>query len=268
MRYANDDLVTALQWCRASREFSRSRDAAQLLDARQAALQLISELHQTSKQNALELKERLQHAQRQLAANPSARLAMEAADAELVITSERERSASSLRHAERAFGVICSQASRLLAGHEVATELLPVIAAERCIDPTACNDDAVSPELLCLWRSLSFAWHPRWQAGDDELTLPHRLVSCASGAPHSYLPLTWSQFDHERMRASLAWVWQQIAARRFTIVPMPTGTHSAKPEQQRMGIKLTAFFDGDLPKVPKTPKPQRGSSFKIVGISR
>lgn len=268
MRYANDDLVTALQWCKSNKDFSRSREAAHLLDARAAALQLISELHQSSKENALELKEALQKVQRQLAANPTARLAVDAADAELVITSERERSARSLRHAERAFGAICSQASTLLSGHEVAAELLPIIAAERCIDPTACNDDAVSRELLCLWRSLRFEWHPRWQANDDELTLPHRLVSHAGGVPHSNLPLTWSQLDHERMRASLAWVWQQLAARRFAIVPMPTGTRSDKPETQRMGIKLTAFFDGELPKVPKTPKPERGSSFQVIGISK
>lgn len=268
MRYANDDLVTALQWCRANKDFSRSREAAHLLDAREAALQLISELHQTSRENALELKEALQKVQRQLAANPSARLAMDAADAELVITSERERSALSLRHAERAFGVMCSKAGALLRGHEIAAELLPIIAAERCINPTACNDDAVSRELLCLWRSLRFEWHPRWQANDGELTLPYRLVSHAGGVPHSNLPLTWSQHDHERMRASLAWVWQQLAARHFAIVPLPTGTRSAKPEQPRMGIKLTADFDGALPKVPKTPKPKRGSSFQVMGISR
>lgn len=254
MRYANDDLVTALQWCRANKDFSRSRDASNLLDARDAALQLISELHQSNRQHALELKETLQKVQRRLASNPSARLAMDAADADLLIISERERSARSLRQAEHAFGVICAQAGALLRGHEVAAELLPMIAAERCINLTACNDDAVSRELRCLWRSMDFRWHPRWQANDDELTLPQRLVSHPNAVPHGNLPLTWSPYDCERMRASLAWVWQQLAARRFAIVPQPTGNLSAKPEQPQMCIKLTAFFDGELPKVPKTPK--------------
>ena len=268
MRYANDQLVTAMQWCAKHHDFSKSREAKQLLDARETMLEVIDELHQDAKVSAIETKEALSKAQRQLAANPTWQHATDAADAQQRITTNRERSAAALRQAERALGVISTQSSQLLAGVEVAAELLPIIAAERCADVASCDKDAVSRETAMVWYSLRFDWHPRWQIDDDGLTLPQMLVSHSNGAPSHYLPIIWSQWDDQRMRASLAWVWQQLYAGHFKIADMPTPKGSPKPVQLRRCIKLTADFDGQLPKVPKTPNVHRGSSFKVIDASK
>lgn len=268
MRYANDQLVTAMQWCAKHHDFSKSREAKQLLDARETMLEVIDELHQDAKVSAIETREALNKAQRQLAANPTWQHATDAADAQLRITTNRERCAAALRQAERALGVISTQSSHLLAGVEVAAELLPIIAAERCADVASCDKDAVSSETAMVWYSLRFDWHPRWQIDDDGLTLPHRLVSHANGSPSHHLPIIWSQWDNQRMRASLAWVWQQLAAGHFKIADMPTPKGSPKPAQPRKCIKLTADFDGQLPKVPKVPDVPRGSSFQVIGMSK
>ena len=268
MRYANDELVTALRWCSSHKDFSRSRDAKQMIETHSAALQLIDRLHQQTMQDAAQLKEHLRQMQLQLAADPSMKQIDETVDADLAIATNRERNAIALRHAERALGVISTRASQLIAGIEAAAELLPIIAAERCIDVAACNDDAMSRETLTVWRKMSFDWHPRWQIGEDELLLPHRLVGHGNCASHDRLPITWSQWDNERMRASIAWVWQQLAAGHFKIADVPALKGSPMPDRPRKCIKLTADFDGQLPKVPKVPDQRRGSSFSVIGISR
>lgn len=108
-------------------------------------------------------------------------------------------------------------------------EFIRWVAVQRCKDLTACGE--VMPiEVETLWQRLDIRinkWVDGLELQPDKLTLPL---------------LYWSN-QAENYRASLAWIWRELANEQFKFVPK-------SKTDQRPTLKLL----GDIETLPKVPK--------------
>jgi hypothetical protein len=113
---------------------------------------------------------------------------------------------------------------------DYVSEFIRWVAVQRCKDLTACG--AVLPiEVETMWQVLGiriYKWVEGLQMPADKMNLPL---------------LCWIN-DPENYRASVAWVWQQLAEKQFRFVPISN-------TDPRPSVKLLGDID-TLPKVPKT----------------
>ena len=110
------------------------------------------------------------------------------------------------------------------------TEFVRWVAVQRCRDLTAC-DEVMPIEVETLWQKLDIRIF-KWVEG---LTMP---------ADKMKLPLTYWSNEPENYRASVAWVWLELANKQFKYVPI-------SKSDPRPSLKLLGDIE-TLPAVPKT----------------
>ena len=110
------------------------------------------------------------------------------------------------------------------------TEFVRWVAVQRCRDLTACGE-VIPIEVETIWAKLDIRIH-KWL---DGLTMP---------AEQMKLPLIYWSNENENYRASVAWIWQDLAQNQFRFVPIST-------KDPRPSLKLLGDIQA-LPAVPKT----------------
>jgi len=110
------------------------------------------------------------------------------------------------------------------------TEFVRWVAVQRCNDLTACGE-VLPIEVETIWAKLDIRIH-KWI---DGLTMP---------AEQMKLPLIYWSNEPENYRASVAWIWQDLAQNRFRFVPI-------SKTDTRPSLKLLGDID-TLPVVPKS----------------
>ena len=109
------------------------------------------------------------------------------------------------------------------------TEFVRWVAVQRCIDLTACGE-VIPIEVETIWAKLDIRVH-RWL---DGLIMPaHKMT----------LPLIYWSNEPDSYRASIAWIWQDLAKKHFRFVPL-------SDKDPRPSLKLL----GDIEALPTVPK--------------
>jgi hypothetical protein len=126
--------------------------------------------------------------------------------------------------------------------------LLRWVAQHReAVGLTVCGNVMPTPVKL-MHALLDVPLDPRW---DEQLQVPSTTTSTPVTSSRQ-LPLEWAATDPQQVRASLAWVWQQLAAGNMRRVNVParhypnTGRRAGTP---RVAVRLTQPVDV-LPVVP------------------
>ena len=146
------------------------------------------------------------------------------------LCSSKDDLQNSLHLNKTALALVGIDATKFVRQYE--SELIRWVAVQRCKDLTACG--AVLPiEVETMWQVLGIRIY-KWLEG---LLMP---------ADKMNLPLLCWINDPEIYRASVAWVWQQLAEKQFKFVPI-------SKTDPRPSVKLLGDID-TLPKVPKTIK--------------
>lgn len=118
-------------------------------------------------------------------------------------------------------------------------ELIRMIAHRRALDLGAFGyTDAITREIATIWKRIQPILH---DSLDEALGLPpdfHRLP----------LVIDWNW--PRDTRASIAWIWKQIADDRWEWAP-PRSNSSARPDR----LRITAYFT-TAPEVPQSPRLQ------------
>lgn len=118
-------------------------------------------------------------------------------------------------------------------------ELLRWIATRRNNEPTRCGEIETLPhQVQVIYSNICTTWLTPW---DDTLTLDG-----ITRLPLLYQP-TWKS----DLRASLAWVWEQVARGNFEVIPHPRATD---PESAAL-IHVPTHRVITLPKVPRPTTP-------------
>lgn len=116
-------------------------------------------------------------------------------------------------------------------------ELLRWVAAQRAKDLLGYGD-VLPAAVLHVYNSLQFRWYPTWADGLD--IAPQEL---------NRLPLVWLAHWSEKHRASLAWVFSEIAAGNYKWVQVP------KRKDPVLCLQLTNAIVA-LPPVPRATATQ------------
>ena len=115
-------------------------------------------------------------------------------------------------------------------------DLIQWVALQRCKDLTAVGE--VMPiEVLTMWHSLAVRFHKM----QDGLNINTQTA---------YFPITWAIENSDSYRASMAWVYQQLAGKHFKWKPRTKNS-------TEHWLVITSELD-ELPQVPKqrnAPKP-------------
>ena len=115
-------------------------------------------------------------------------------------------------------------------------DLIQWVALQRCKDVIAVG--LVMPiEVLTMWHSLAVRFHKM----QDGLNIDTQTA---------YFPITWFIDNSDSYRASMAWVWAQLASKQFKWKPRAKNS-------TEYWLQITAELD-ELPAVPKqqnAPKP-------------
>ena len=115
-------------------------------------------------------------------------------------------------------------------------DLIQWVALQRCKDVLAVGE-VMPTEVLTMWHSLAVRFHKL----QDGLNI---------NTETAYFPITWFIDNSDSYRASMAWVWAQLASKQFKW--KPRAKNSAE-----YWLQITAELD-ELPAVPKqqnAPKP-------------
>ena len=115
--------------------------------------------------------------------------------------------------------------------HNIAG-LLRWVAQQRCKDLLAYGE-VMPVEVVHIYKQVVFRWYPTW---DESLDI--------SPQTFNRLPLNWHDTWTDTHRASLAWVFLQLAAGNFTYKPNP------KQPNGEPVIRMTEVVT-ELPPVPK-----------------
>jgi hypothetical protein len=250
MRHTEPQLRDALTWCTDNTLASvELRDAAA---RRLRVLDTANRLHENvvhaNSDELLALKHDHQQALVQLVDDPTSDNLRAVSDLVLHLDVTKQRQLRDVRAAEYAVnqaGAVAGQITR-----DYHDEILQLVAAARCVDVTACGDDAVQPTVRWVWNRLQFRWHPRF---DDTLTLPQQFHAQPFTASRHHLPITWHELDSADYRASVAWVWQQIAAGNFERVPMPLTLDQRKQGMQPGALGNCVRITSDVDVLPRVP---------------
>ena len=115
-------------------------------------------------------------------------------------------------------------------------DLIQWVALQRCKDVLAVGE--VMPiEVVTMWHSLGVRFHKM----QDDLNINTQIA---------YFPIIWAIENTDSYRASMAWVWAQLASKQFKWKPRAKNLNE-------YWLVLTADLD-ELPPVPKqqnAPKP-------------
>jgi hypothetical protein len=125
--------------------------------------------------------------------------------------------------------------------------LLVWVAREReAVGLTVCGNVMPMPVKL-MHALLDVPLDPRW---DEQLQLPSTTASTVVTSSRQ-LPLEWAATDPQQVRASLAWVWQQLAAGNMRRVNVPARHYpnTGAAGKPREALRLTQPVDV-LPVVP------------------
>ena len=118
-------------------------------------------------------------------------------------------------------------------------ELIQMIADRRALDLGSFGySDAITREIAATWRRIQPLLH---QPLDQALGLPDDLVR---------LPVVIEPNWPRETRASIAWIWQQIAESRWEWAA-PRSNTAARPDR----LRITAYFT-TAPNVPPSPRLQ------------
>ena len=115
-------------------------------------------------------------------------------------------------------------------------DLIQWVALQRCKDVLAVGE-VMPTEVLTMWHSLAVRFHKL----QDGLNIDTQTA---------YFPIIWAIENSDSYRASMAWVWAQLASKQFKWKPR------AKNSTEHW-LVITAELD-ELPPVPKqqnAPKP-------------
>lgn len=245
-------LTTALTWCadNADAKSALRRDTRQALAALGAAQHLYDATQKANSSELVKLQDEHRAALAALVDTPTRDNARKVSDLVAQLDDTQVRQVRDLRTAEHALAQARHRAGRVFATHVL--ELLRMVAQVRCKDVTACGDDAVPDVVRDVWRRLMFRWHPNWNT--EVLMLPAAFGNLPMTAHRQHLPLTWHATDPDTYRASLAWVWQQLAAGNFQEVHVPLDKASRlrgrAPGSLGTCVRITTDPD-TLPAVPR-----------------
>lgn len=118
-------------------------------------------------------------------------------------------------------------------------DLVRWVAMRRNADPTRCGEIETLPEQVkVIYSKFSPTWWNQW---DDALTLDG-----ISTLPLIYEP-TWAS----ELRASLAWVWEQVARGEYEKIPHPRATNPNTAARVYVPTRRAIT----LPRVPAPVKP-------------
>jgi len=117
---------------------------------------------------------------------------------------------------------------------ENLAHLIQWVALQRCKDVLACGE-VMPAEVVHIYTQLQFRWFPRWP---DGLNIAPMTLN--------KLPLTWQPTWSDIHRASLVWVWSELAAGHFKFVPIPGRT-----DTKELCLRLDTYEVERLPAVPK-----------------
>lgn len=115
-------------------------------------------------------------------------------------------------------------------------DLIQWVALQRCKDVLAVGE-VMPTEVLTMWHSLAVRFHKL----QDGLNI---------NTETAYFPITWFIDNSDSCRASMAWVWAQLASKQFKWKPRAKNS-------TEYWLQITAELD-ELPAVPKqqnAPKP-------------
>lgn len=158
-----------------------------------------------------------------------------------------------LQVTRQAAAVITGQLLTLLSTH--AEHLVRWVAQHReTVGLTMCG--SVMPQPVKLMHALlDVQLDPRW---DAQLTLPRTPTTSTR-----HLPLEWAATDPVQQRASLAWVWQQLAAGNVQRVNVPARAYPgmAVTNPPRSALRLVYAVEA-LPSVPVMR--ERGKPVPVV----
>lgn len=134
--------------------------------------------------------------------------------------------------------------------HTYRADLIQWIARHRAVDLAACGD-VLPPMVRAIHKNLALHWSSRHDTTLELSDLYH------NGKLHR-LPIEWSIAVPSMVRASIAWLWQQVALGHFVIV------HDG-PDADRIRVTTTVE---QLPDVPPTPPQYRGRELDYRAVTR
>lgn len=149
----------------------------------------------------------------------------------------RQEALQATRITDAAAGIVASGLGRVYADHDY--DLARLVAKYRAAASTKCGDDAIPAWVRYHYRNHPWQWWPAWDPALD--VDPWRTNATEIVAR---LPLTYAIEWRESVRASLAWIWGQIADGHFEL--------DKHPKRGRC-LRLTAWVES-LPVVPPTPR--------------
>lgn len=250
-------LADVLQWIVDHHDTSKAlrRDA-------QAALRLLAAAHDTHQvvlrdcdADVLAHRHDQHAALQRLNATPTRDNVRTVVELQSQVDASTTRRLRSVVASENALANARAAAGAVLRTH--CASVLHLVAVERCKQPGACGDDAVPPVVHNAWRRLQFAWHHNV---DEQLLMPAKFYVLPFTARAHDLPLTWLATEPHKLRASLQWCWQQIAAGNIAWVPRPLTSgqrlRGRQPGDNGTCVKFTLDVDA-LPDVAARPGTSR-----------
>ena len=135
--------------------------------------------------------------------------------------------------AERIESTCRNNVGRLV--HTYRADLIQWVARHRAVDLAACGD-VLPPTVRAIHKNLAPMWHPRHDTILELSDLYHN-------GKLARLPIEWSVAVPSMVRASIAWMWQQVALGHFVIAT--DDTYAGR-------IRVTSTVE-QLPDVPPTP---------------
>ena len=158
------------------------------------------------------------------------------------LCSSKDDLQNSLHLNKTALAIVGRDATKFV--EDNVSEFIGWVAVQRCKDLTACGE-AIPIEVETMWAKLDIRIY-KWLEG---LTMP---------ADKMHLPLLYTINEPENYRASVAWVWQQLAEKQFKFVPI-------SKTDPRPSVRLLGDID-TLPAVPKTIKTLTPSENALRGF--
>lgn len=240
-------------------------DVAAQLEAADALAVETRELQGRHADAANSYAEARQHAPAQYAAAiTSAKRKPTATDLDKRLThldADRQQLERQLRIVTGATTVVLGTLHRLLAAN--SQQLLRWVAQHREAAGLAVCGDVMPDAVLRMHAALDVPLDPRWH---ESLDVPARHTPATSSRQ---LPLVWQATMPAKQRASLAWVWQQLAAGdvRWVSVSAQHYPGIARTNRPRRALQLTGD-PGDLPYAPDVPAaaPRRRAAHAVVGV--
>lgn len=149
----------------------------------------------------------------------------------------RQEASEASRLVDQAYSTVATALGRVYLDH--APDLARLIARYRTDAGHKCGRDAMPAWVLELYRNHRWSWWPAWDPALDIDPWRTNGTEIVSHLPIDY-QITWSA----PIRASLVWIWAEIAGDRFEFANHP---------KRGRCLRLIEWCR-DLPPVPPTPR--------------